>query len=112
MAANIEMKTVVRNCARNTAHVNGISFQDKNIYPLLREQITGSEPCWSCTDDSNFCFHVLLRNPIAPCEIPNIPALYAQPSGAKQRYCRDAERPHEHRRRSKLTQKIQKREHD
>src|SRR4029077_17984431 len=65
-----------------------------------------------CTDYDDLRLHVLLRDPVAPGEIPDVPALYAQPRSADQSYCRRPKSPHPNWRRAKLTQKIQKRQHD
>ena len=78
----------------------------------LGEPDGGRETRRARADNEDFCFHLLLSNPITPGEIPDVPALYAKPSGCQQRHCRDAERPNEHLRRAKLTQKIQQRQHD
>src|SRR5206468_12176838 len=112
VAANIEMETLISHRSGNTADVNRVGFQDNDVHRLFCEEIARRQTCRPGTDDGDFCFHLLLRDPVAPGEIPDVPALYAQPSSAEQRYCRDAECPHKHRQRTKLTQKIQKRQHD
>src|SRR4030095_16755629 len=106
------MKALVSCRARNTAHVNGIGFQNDNVDVVFGKQIAGRKTCWTCTDYDDLRLHVLLRDPIAPGEIPDVPTLYAQPRSADQRYCRRPTRPHPYRRRAKLTRKIQERQYD
>src|SRR6266404_1206493 len=110
--ADIEMETVVSNGSRNATDINRIGFENDDIHVFLRKKIPRRQTRWACSDNGDSCFHLLLRDPVAPGEIPDVPALYAQPSSAEKRYRRDAQCPYEHRRRTKLTQKIQKRQHD
>src|SRR5215831_19628529 len=112
MAADIKMKALVSYRPRNAAHVNAIGFQNHDIDVVLGKQIASREACRTCTDYDDLWLHTLLRDPVAPGEVPDVPALYAQPSSANQRYCRRPQCPHPYWRRAKLTQKIQKRQYD
>src|SRR5206468_7058371 len=106
------MKTLVSHRAGNTTDVNGIGFQNDNVDVVFGKQIASREACWTCTDNDDLWLHVLLRDPVTPGEIPDVPALYAKPRSADQRYYRRPKSPHPYWRRAKLTQKIQKRQHD
>ena len=90
VSADVEVKTFVSGGARNAADVNRIGFQDNHVDFLLGQEVTGCQTRWSGTDNGDFCFHLFLRNPIPAGEIPDVPALYAQPGRADQRDCRDA----------------------
>ena len=77
MPANVEVKTFVSSGARNPTDINRIGFQDDYVDFLLGQEITRRQTRWSGTDNGDFCFHLILRNPIAPGEIPDVPTLYA-----------------------------------
>src|SRR5436853_1768723 len=51
-------------------------------------------------------------NPVSTGKIPYVPTLHAQADSAGDHYHCDSDRPHRHWREAKLTQKVQKSEHD
>jgi hypothetical protein len=109
VAADVEAEPFIGAGTRNAAHVNRVGFEHGYIDIVLGEQIAGGQTRRSGTDNGDFCSHFILCDPISAREIPDVPALYAQPGSANQRHCRRPKCPHPHRRRAKLTQKIQKR---
>src|SRR5207249_11352523 len=69
VAADVKMETVVSHGPGDTTHVNRVRFENDDVHVFLRKKIARSQTCWTGTDNGDFCFHLLLRDPVAPSEI-------------------------------------------
>ena len=77
MAANVEMKTLISDRARNATDIHRVGFHDIDADFLLRQEVARGQTRRPGTDNGDFCLHFPLRDPISSREIPHVPALYA-----------------------------------